>query len=285
MKQSKREPGKYRISPTEHIANTPNPKFESSHIKVMGYNPAEISVNRGICYNSADARKIAEYLGLTDKKNYTSIHTHTGNWSTQDTTAQTEPSQGDLLSFFNEKKAEFLRIDQQNYKDGTISGFLLFKKKNKPTKYQLKQREILLEAQSNPDTDTAVREKLHKSVNLVKDKPSKYFADEYGLSYKFFPISPDNPINMKLREQYKKRGGGVFNYLKNLIHLKKEGLEGKVAVFVTSIFSFILALFFLSSNLTGDVISSLNQTSSNVIGLCLLLLGLVGAFMYFRKKK
>ena len=45
------------------------------------------------------------------------------------------------------------------------------------------------------------------------------------------------------------------------------------------------ALFFLSSNLTGNVISNLTQTSSNIIGGALFFVGLIGTFFYFRKKK
>lgn len=44
------------------------------------------------------------------------------------------------------------------------------------------------------------------------------------------------------------------------------------------------ALFFLSPTITGDAIGNLNQTSSNWIGGVLFLIGLVGAFVYFRKR-
>jgi len=44
-------------------------------------------------------------------------------------------------------------------------------------------------------------------------------------------------------------------------------------------------LFFLSSNFTGNVIGSLNQTSSNLIGIILFLIGLFGAFFGLKQKK
>ena len=45
-----------------------------------------------------------------------------------------------------------------------------------------------------------------------------------------------------------------------------------------------ISIFFLSNNITGNVIGSLNISTSNVIGAILLLVGLVGAFFWFRKK-
>lgn len=43
-------------------------------------------------------------------------------------------------------------------------------------------------------------------------------------------------------------------------------------------------LFFLSTNITGNVIATLNPSTSNIIGACLLVLGIVGAAFFFRRK-
>lgn len=64
---------------------------------------------------------------------------------------------------------------------------------------------------------------------------------------------------------------------------KKSGFE-KSAVAV-SLISLIGGSFLLSFNLTGNVVGNLNQTSSNFIGVILFVLGLIGAFIYFRKKE
>jgi hypothetical protein len=42
-------------------------------------------------------------------------------------------------------------------------------------------------------------------------------------------------------------------------------------------------IFFLSSNITGNVIG-LNQTSSNWIGIVLFIIGIIGAFAYFKRR-
>lgn len=51
-----------------------------------------------------------------------------------------------------------------------------------------------------------------------------------------------------------------------------------------AIMCFLGALFFISFNLTGFVIGSLEYNNSNLISVGLFLLGLVFAFFYFRKK-
>jgi hypothetical protein len=72
------------------------------------------------------------------------------------------------------------------------------------------------------------------------------------------------------REQYLLRGK------------KKSPLE--TAATTAAIVGFLGAIFFLSPNLTGNVIGSLNQTSSNWVGAVFFIVGLVGAFIYFRKR-
>jgi len=52
---------------------------------------------------------------------------------------------------------------------------------------------------------------------------------------------------------------------------------------VTALVGIVLSIFFLSSNITGNVIG-LNQISSNWIGGILFLIGLVGAFTYFKRR-
>ena len=43
-------------------------------------------------------------------------------------------------------------------------------------------------------------------------------------------------------------------------------------------------IFFLSTNITGNVIGNLNQNTSNLIGGILFILGLISAFLIFRKR-
>ena len=51
----------------------------------------------------------------------------------------------------------------------------------------------------------------------------------------------------------------------------------------TSIIGIVSGIFFLSPNLTGNVVGNLNQTSTNFIGGGFLILGLVAGFFWFKK--
>jgi hypothetical protein len=50
------------------------------------------------------------------------------------------------------------------------------------------------------------------------------------------------------------------------------------------IVGFLGAIFFLSSNITGFAVSNMTSNSSNIAGVVFLLVGLVGAFFYVRRK-
>ncbi len=61
----------------------------------------------------------------------------------------------------------------------------------------------------------------------------------------------------------------------------KSGLEHKtLAVLMAA--GILAGLFFLSPNFTGNIIGNLNQTSSNWLGVALLIAGLVGGFFWMR---
>jgi len=61
-------------------------------------------------------------------------------------------------------------------------------------------------------------------------------------------------------------------------------LEEKVAAAALTI-GIIGGLLFLSSNLTGFSIANLNQTTSNIMGGVLFVIGILGAFFYIQRKK
>jgi len=65
-------------------------------------------------------------------------------------------------------------------------------------------------------------------------------------------------------------------------YLKHSKLEKKVIT--PSIIALMGGLFFLSSNVTGNVIGNMTNSTSNWIGGVLFALGLVGALFYFKKK-
>jgi len=65
---------------------------------------------------------------------------------------------------------------------------------------------------------------------------------------------------------------------------QREDLTSKVAGFL-AIGGFVASLFFMASNFTGNVIGNLNSDSTSAIGIILFLVGMVGTFFYFKRKK
>lgn len=64
------------------------------------------------------------------------------------------------------------------------------------------------------------------------------------------------------------------------------GMGGNRFVFLTITFiTFLFGIFFLSGNITGNVVGGLNQVSLNWIGILLLVLGLVEVFFILKKNK
>jgi hypothetical protein len=93
----------------------------------------------------------------------------------------------------------------------------------------------------------------------------------------------DKEFAKKRIEEFKKIGRENGELIRLEID-RKNNLENRLGS-TTAIIGLTLATFFLSSNITGNAVANLNQPSLNFIGTGLFLVGLVGAFMYFRKKR
>jgi hypothetical protein len=63
---------------------------------------------------------------------------------------------------------------------------------------------------------------------------------------------------------------------------RKSGLERAAAV--TGVMGIVGGMLFLSANITGNVVSDASVNSANWMGGILFIIGLVGAFVYFKKK-
>jgi len=127
--------------------------------------------------------------------------------------------------------------------------------------------------------DQAIKDGLEKLKKMKKDSP------------RYTELKSDVELCLKEVREKTRPGrdylNGIEQELKSLEHSRSKAsgktLEHTLGI-ITGIGS-IAGLFFLSSNITGNVIGSLNQTSSNWIGGILFILGLVGTFAYFRKRK
>jgi len=61
--------------------------------------------------------------------------------------------------------------------------------------------------------------------------------------------------------------------------------RGSILYAIITIVALIGGLFFLSDNITGNVVTNLDTDTSNLVGVSLFVIGLIGAFFYFKSKK
>ena len=93
-------------------------------------------------------------------------------------------------------------------------------------------------------------------------------------------------------ESYVARGGARYNEQSNYPfrskvykdYLKSLPPRDRPIWLVIAILGFGASIFFLQSNLTGNVIGSLSQNSTNLIGAGCFVLGIVGALFLFKRK-
>lgn len=77
-------------------------------------------------------------------------------------------------------------------------------------------------------------------------------------------------------------------YLVGIIDVSKEPEQKKPSRLErdvgggTAIIGILTSFFFLSSNFTGNTISNLSLSTSNILGLLLFFIGMIGGFFYFR---
>jgi hypothetical protein len=234
-----------------------------------------------------DIYKIDELWKEHKKIGHLGIHTHLSE-EANPTYSSGIPSDTDIARFITDYKKKAEVIVQQDPETRKVAGYFIIKKRKGSLNYpRLKKSSILssfLDFIFPPGksyewqerTKKEVKEELRDYINDSSENKSpkktleelKKFAENHDLKYRFVPVK-----------------GYEFNEDQLSFALKdQKELEAKVASII-GISSLIFSLLFLSSTLTGFTISNLSQSSSNLIGLILFLVGLLGAFIYFKKKK
>ena len=137
------------------------------------------------------------------------------------------------------------------------------------------------------DWEGSVRE-MKKIIDQASENPSELKSGqaEELASYKKtvdaeLDPSKEGPIVQKARRDLAKGRD-----LGTLMASRRGRGHGHTKLFLFSgILGVIVGLLFLSSNITGNVIGNLTNSTSSVIGVILLCVGLVTGFFYFRDKK
>src|SRR3989344_5982933 len=108
----------------------------------------------------------------------------------------------------------------------------------------------------------------------------------------YLQIAKDEGLNRSKHEEYLRYAESMNKYAHTMRHeaavqkvrSKKSLLERLFSVVVAiTIASFLGVLYFLSPNITGNVVG-INNVYSNWIGGVLFIVGLVGVFIYFKFK-
>ncbi len=127
------------------------------------------------------------------------------------------------------------------------------------------------------DTDLDKLDRAKANYNRAKKRLDKIYDKSHSKA-------------IKLNKQYDilvsklgKDAEEVYKFEKDKLGMHKTK-EGGLVGATTSIIGLSAGIFFLSSNITGNVIGNLTQTSSNIIGVILFVVGIVGAFFYFRRR-
>jgi len=87
-----------------------------------------------------------------------------------------------------------------------------------------------------------------------------------------------------LISEYGKDSPEVYKFEKNELGMHRRGKPGKLEGLM-GIIGLLGGIFFLSFNMTGNVIANMTNSTSNLIGAVLILVGLTGSFFWFRNSK
>jgi len=125
---------------------------------------------------------------------------------------------------------------------------------------------------ASPERISSVNVHLSKNASdKQREEKMKFYKEQitktYGIPVRFL----DAPENSE----------GVPHYRRTFP--KQKSLEQKVSsvIAITGLFS---SMFFLSAEITGNVVGSLSKSSGNIIGLVLFIVGILAAVFYFRRR-
>jgi hypothetical protein len=257
-------PYQKRKSPREIIESSKNPRYEDAYFKFSGQETTQMPMIETGVHKGRLTLMEAEKLSDKYSKPYSLLHTHPSKsldtplnkilrifgFTEKGYVSSVTPSPADLYTFLSQPKIKNMIIAQRDIKTGKVEGYF-YARKPKGYTPNISRDEI---------TDRML------NSNGTGYEPTSAVMEGLNLKYKTIPAEGDEYDSS--RERFE----------------KKSGIENKIQASIVSL-SLIVSILFLSSNITGNAIGSLNQASSNFIGGFLFLFGLVGAFMYLRKKK
>lgn len=130
--------------------------------------------------------------------------------------------------------------------------------------------ELMEEAGAGPEDYAALLEIANKNRFVGEDIRKKLAVKSKKDSGKSDSENQQRPLSLFQRT------------IQNLFPRKTAGLEARLSVFI-ALMGFLGGLFFLSSNITGNVVG-LSAKSNSLIGSALILVGVIAGFFWVNKK-
>lgn len=290
-------------SPKEIIESDKDPSTESAYIKFTGRALEPISGGRRYGEVVPDFAKLNNLLKTNKERDYLDLHTHPykaeGHKEPEEEIANCPiPSSDDVEGFIKNKKMRCMAVAQRDEKTGEVGGYVFLRKKKD---YQKSSDEVKINEREKgaiwryASSENKARKIGERKLRLEALKNLKNY-DEI-INYRFIPakgyeLDRDGTKFVKKSETIGK--SPKYNLKKEVKrydspssqiprHLRTKSLIDILARQELIIVSFIISLFFLSPNLTGNVVGNLSQASYNWIGGILFVIGLVGVYFKVRK--
>lgn len=278
--KKKKNHRKKSVSLLEDISDTLMPNLESIHIKAPRRDSKNVSLVRNPSSVSEDSSLIQDYK-LSSVGVFTLAHTHPREYkffnpsSSNYKKPQTTMGLADIAHFLSHPKdVKFYGVVQKDERSGKISGELIVKKRNLPSKIQKRNRRELVSLMNALSDENRIfrnsilerdkekylklKKEFYDSVDNNGLEETMYLlADDYGLLYRFIPLSENDPINVS-----------------NVTSL----------VFIIGFGALIFGSSLFFYGFTGNVVLDLSNKSLSLFGIISFVLGLIFLYFYFRNK-
>jgi proteasome lid subunit RPN8/RPN11 len=254
-------------TPKEVIESIRHPHLESAYVKFPGQEMKGVSSWREPTSVVPHPELVEAWKGIFNQKKYTEVHTHPGT--------SPIPMPNDLLHFLENNDAKTTVIASTDGKTGAVKAYTVVKKTKKtPIDFDYDGMRLgdhpteeayeIFNGRSNELYDYSKELKKVQNTGDV-EKVMKEFLDKNHLKYKIIPHKG-------------------YEVEKGTMKVKEKSLEGKASLsLILGAMGLIASLFFVSLNLTGNVIGNLGGGNSLGIGFVFLFFALVCAYIYFRK--
>jgi len=151
----------------------------------------------------------------------------------------------------------------------------------------INKRELKEKAKKYETAAKYWKERLYKKERFSKYvKPHEIdvlvgkVVDRYSSARKIYKILNDDKKQEEIQSNILK-----LKEPSSSQRLRPRKLERQLGFAIPAIISFVVALCFISFNLTGNAIGGVSQNNSNWISVILFVLGMIFSFFYFRNQK